>query len=80
MDYNYFFVCRIRISESGVGILPLNSIGLPRGSIVDGNKYGNQNFMQGPPRPMPPPVMKPNDLPKMNTIQVYIMMVKQNVT
>lgn len=61
--------------------MPLNSIGLPRGSIIinDGNKYGNQNFMQGPPRPMPPPVMKANDLPKMNTIQVYIMMIKQNV-
>lgn len=62
---------RIRINESGVGIMPLNAIGLPRGPVVnDGSKYGNQNFVQGVPRPMQTPVMKVIETPKMNTIQV----------
>ncbi|XP_066137899.1 pre-mRNA 3'-end-processing factor FIP1 [Euwallacea fornicatus] len=55
---------RIRINESGVGMMALNAIGLPRGPVIvnDINKYPNQNYM-----PVPPPS---NDTPKMNTIQV----------
>ncbi|XP_030749613.1 pre-mRNA 3'-end-processing factor FIP1 [Sitophilus oryzae] len=63
---------RIRINESGVGIVPLNAIGLPRGSVSgnDNNKYPNQGFMQGSNiRPIQT-TTKANEPPKMNTIQV----------
>ncbi|KAF7281385.1 hypothetical protein GWI33_004864 [Rhynchophorus ferrugineus] len=62
---------RIRISESGVGIVPLNAIGLPRGPVsINENKYPNQNFMQGSSIRPVQPIIKSNDQPKMNTIQV----------
>ncbi|XP_050307408.1 pre-mRNA 3'-end-processing factor FIP1 [Anthonomus grandis grandis] len=64
---------RIRINESGVGIMPLNSIGLPRGPTVvmhDNNKFINQNnFMQNQQKPILSPVIH-NDAPKVNVIQV----------
>ncbi|XP_060534888.1 pre-mRNA 3'-end-processing factor FIP1-like [Cylas formicarius] len=62
---------RIRMTESGVGIMPLNSIGLPRVSmnvVNDNSKYNNFNVNTNP-RPVAP-MMKPNEPPKMNTIQV----------
>ncbi|KAL1491171.1 hypothetical protein ABEB36_011811 [Hypothenemus hampei] len=63
---------RIRINESGVGIVPLNAIGLPRGPVTvnEANKYGNQSFGQGTPRPIAAPTMKTHEAPKMNTITV----------
>lgn len=47
--------------------MALNAIGLPRGPVVmnEPNKYVNQNFMQSA-----PPIMKANDIPKVNAIQV----------
>ncbi|XP_019873717.1 pre-mRNA 3'-end-processing factor FIP1 [Aethina tumida] len=63
---------RIRVNESGTGLAPMNSIGLPRGPIPimnDNSKYSGNYLAGPPPRSVPPPLGKP-DQQKISTIQV----------
>ncbi|XP_023022419.1 factor interacting with poly(A) polymerase 1 isoform X2 [Leptinotarsa decemlineata] len=63
---------RMRVNESGVGLIPMNNIGLARGPIPimnDNSKYAG-SFIGAVQRTMPPPIMKVDQVPKVNTIQV----------
>ncbi|KAG5890970.1 hypothetical protein JTB14_028648 [Gonioctena quinquepunctata] len=63
---------RMRVNESGVGLVPMNNLGLSRGPIPimnDNSKYTG-NFIGAVQRTVPPPTMKADQVPKVNTIQV----------
>ncbi|KAJ8982060.1 hypothetical protein NQ317_001469 [Molorchus minor] len=63
---------RMRVNESGVGLAPMNPIGLPRGPVPimnDNSKYAG-NFLGGASQRSMPSTLNKVDTPKMNTIQV----------